>query len=67
MRGLQNPVGVLGINNRPVSPFDLKMAGCSFDEWWPRETVHIESGLRRHSCEATEENKVEEEEVDKDR
>ena len=52
---LKNPVGVLGISDCLSPPFDLDVAGYLFQEWWSREVMYVEFGLRRHSYEWTEE------------
>ena len=59
MRCLKDPVGVLGVSDCLVPPFDLEVTGCLFKEWWSRETVHVEFGFRRHSRERIEEGKSE--------
>ena len=48
MGRLEDPVSVLGVGDGLTPPFDLDVAGCLFEEWWPGEAVHVEFGLWRH-------------------
>lgn len=50
MRCFQNPVGVFGISNCLVPPFDLEVTGGLFEEGRAGEAVHVEFGLWRHCC-----------------
>ena len=51
MRCFKNPVGVLGISDGLVPPFDLEVTGCLLEEGRSGEVVHVEFGLWRHYCE----------------
>ena len=48
MGGLEDPVGVFGVGDGLAPPFDLDVARCLFEEWWPGEAVHVEFGLWGH-------------------
>ena len=49
MGRLEDPVGVLGVGDGLAPPFDLDVAGCLFEEWWPGEAMQGEIGLWRHT------------------
>ena len=62
MGGLQDPVGFLCIGDDCVVPYYLQMARSPLKQWRPREVVHIQLCLGRHSdavCDASEETAVE--------
>lgn len=48
MSCLEHPVGVIGIRNQVIVPFDLKVARDTFKSRRPGERMDIELGFGRH-------------------